>query len=263
MGVDGASGIEPPPLVIQLRYGAGRSVYVATDETWRLRAGRGEALFERFWVQLVRLLGRPAAGRGDRGVRLEASARRLPVGGTLILTLSSRDAGLNTRGLSTVRAEVRGVGGGADGGGALGTLELRAAADSDGGSAPSGSASVAWEGQWRAEPSGPDAVEIVITEPALADLNLSVRVDVDRVDDERRVVAADRARLTALAQGTGGAVVPLDNLDALLAPGLIPNLARTRVNDVHEPLTRAPLVLGLILLLVTVEWTGRRLIRLA
>jgi len=250
-------GLAPPPLVVQLRYGAGRSVYVATDETWRLRWGRGEALYERFWVQLVRLLGRPAAGRGEAGVRLEASARRLPVGGTLVLTLRSRDAAVNARRLAAVRAEVRAVGGGTP----LGELELRPTAG-DGEAASPGGAQ-AWEGRWRAEPAGPDAVEVVVTEPALADLDLTARVDVDRVDDERRVVAADRARLAALAQGTGGAVIPLDELERLAAPGLIPNLARTRVNDVREPLTRAPLVLGLILLLVTVEWTGRRLIRLA
>ena len=259
-----APGLEPPPLVTQLRYGAGRSVYVATDETWRLRAGRGEALYERFWVQLVRLLGRPAAGRGDqdRGVRLEASARRLPVGGTLVLNLTSRDAGLNARDLASVRAQVRAAAGGA----VLGTLDLRAARTS---SPPPSSpaardgAPAAWEGRWRAEPAGPDAVEIVITEPALADLNLSVKVAVDRRDDERRVVAADRARLAALAQGTGGAVIDLDQLQRLGEPGLIPNLSRTRVNDLREPLTRAPAVLGLILLLVAVEWIGRRLIRLA
>ena len=253
---DAAPGLEPPPLVTQLRFGAGRSVYVATDETWRLRAGRGEALYERFWVQLVRLLGRPAAGRGDQdqGVRLQASARRLPVGGTLVLNLTSRDAGLNARDLTGVRAEVRA----ADSGAALGTLDLRAAPEAARDSGPA-----AWEGRWRAEPAGPDAVEIVITEPALADLNLSVKIDVDRRDDERRVVAADRARLTALAEGTGGAVIDLDELQRLGEPGLIPSLARTRVNDLREPLTRAPAVLALILLLVAVEWTGRRLIRLA
>lgn len=247
---DAGSDLEPPPLVVQMRYGAGRSLYVATDETWRLRLGRGEALFERFWVQLVRLLGRPAAGRGEQGVGFDASARRLPVGGTLVLTLTSRDAGLNARGLAGVGVQVRAVGTDSP----LGEVNLRPGP---------GGGPAAWEGRWRAEASGPDAVEFVVTEPALADLNLSVRVDVDRRDDERRVVAADRARLAALAQGTGGAVIELDQLHTLAQPGRIPNLSRTRVNDVREPLTRAPLVLGLILLLVTVEWIGRRLIRLA
>jgi len=153
---------------------------------------------------------------------LQASARRLPVGGTLVLNLTSRDAGLNARDLTGVRAEVRA----ADSGAALGTLDLRAAPEAARDSGPT-----AWEGRWRAEPAGPDAVEIVITEPALADLNLSVKIDVDRRDDERRVVAADRARLTALAEGTGGAVIDLDELQRLGEPGLIPSLARTRVND--------------------------------
>src|SRR5262249_29379042 len=42
------------PLVIDMRYGAGQSIYVATDEIWRWRYGRGEALPDQFWVQMIR-----------------------------------------------------------------------------------------------------------------------------------------------------------------------------------------------------------------
>ena len=48
----------PLPLVMHLRYGAGQSIYIATDEIWRWRYGRGELYPERFWVQLIRMLWR-------------------------------------------------------------------------------------------------------------------------------------------------------------------------------------------------------------
>ena len=38
----------PLPLVLHMRYGAGRVIYVATDEIWRWRYGRGERLPEQF-----------------------------------------------------------------------------------------------------------------------------------------------------------------------------------------------------------------------
>jgi hypothetical protein len=56
----GASNDKAPstPLVLAMRFGAGTTTYVATDETWRWRHGRGETLPERFWIQIIRHLAR-------------------------------------------------------------------------------------------------------------------------------------------------------------------------------------------------------------
>ena len=98
------------PVVVRLRFGAGESLYVATDETWRWRYGRGELYFERFWVQLVRMLGRGAAARGDEAVRLTVSSRRVPVGGSVVVELTVEDEAVLARELGSVRVEVRSVG---------------------------------------------------------------------------------------------------------------------------------------------------------
>ncbi|MEE9404248.1 MAG: BatA domain-containing protein [Algisphaera sp.] len=258
--VQGGEDTKPLALVMQLRYGAGRSVYVATDEMWRLRTGRGDALYERFWVQLVRLLGRSAAGRGLAAVTFEASAARLPVGGTAVFTLHSKDAAVNARGLSSVRVAVCGVDD--DAASRYGTLELRLNTRNDS-KAMAAAHGTAWQGTWRSTSGLPAAVELRVVEPALADLNLRVPLNIDVPADELRAVAADRDRLLALAQATDGALIELDALADLGHPGRVPNLARTQANDVREPLSRAPLVLGLILLLVAVEWIGRRAMHLA
>ncbi|MCH7571913.1 MAG: hypothetical protein IH891_03260, partial [Planctomycetes bacterium] len=56
----------PLPLVLKMRFGSGQSIYVATDEIWRWRYGRGELYPEQFWVQMIRMLFDIAVLLGDR-----------------------------------------------------------------------------------------------------------------------------------------------------------------------------------------------------
>ncbi|MEO1512765.1 MAG: hypothetical protein AAFU70_11885, partial [Planctomycetota bacterium] len=66
-GADGSAAGRP--LVTGMRYGSGRVAYVATDEVWRWRFGRGEALYERFWLPMIRHLARGRLERtGQRAV---------------------------------------------------------------------------------------------------------------------------------------------------------------------------------------------------
>jgi len=46
------------PVVLLQRYGAGSVLFHATDELWRWRLRDGRSLYERYWLQAVRLLGR-------------------------------------------------------------------------------------------------------------------------------------------------------------------------------------------------------------
>jgi len=91
------------PLVMTMRYGAGRSVYIATDEIWRWRYGRGEILYERFWIQIMRLLGRERLSRGDAGYSIAASADTVVVGDPVAVTLEIQDQSL----LETIPAVLR------------------------------------------------------------------------------------------------------------------------------------------------------------
>jgi len=60
------SGGAGSPAVATMPYGGGRVAYVATDELWRYRYGRGEPLFERFYLPLVRMLARGRLSRTGR-----------------------------------------------------------------------------------------------------------------------------------------------------------------------------------------------------
>jgi len=47
---------EPYPLVVWQRYGTGKSLFVATDQLWRLRKEHGDEYHARFWKQTIQFL---------------------------------------------------------------------------------------------------------------------------------------------------------------------------------------------------------------
>lgn len=247
------------PLVTRLRYGAGQVVYVATDETWRWRAGRGELYFEQFWMQLVRMLGRGRLQQGVGRAVLTVSDRRAELDQPVVVTVRLQDELLSQRelpriGVAVIRQEdAARPGGGRDR--AVERLELPPAptiAD-----APATGGKI-FQTIWRPTTAGELVLRVV--EPALDDLNLRQEIEVIRADDELRRPAPDRERLATLAEATGGKVVPLDRLDDL--EKLIPNRARRTPNDIREPLWNSYLALFVITVLITAEWIGRKMIRL-
>ncbi|CAM9900368.1 unnamed protein product, partial [Laminaria digitata] len=243
------------PLVTRLRFGAGQTLYVGTDETWRWRYARGEVYFEQFWVQLVRLLGRSAATRSDEAVRMNVSARQTPRGGTVVVDVDIDDAALLARNLPSLRVAVREAGD--DGGVSLAEFELRPGGADDGGATSGGGR---YSSPWLAGVAG--ELELVVVEPALVGFDLRVPIEVVAPDDERRRAEADVPRLVKLAEDTGGRVVPLDDLAQLTEPGVVRNLARKTANDVAEPIWNSALALALVVGLITLEWIMRKLIRL-
>jgi hypothetical protein len=112
---------------------------------------------------------------------------------------------------------------------------------------------------WRPAVSGKLVLRVV--EPALDDLDIHQGIEVVRPDDELRHPLPDHERLRHLAEQTGGATVALDELDELQR--LVPNRARRTPNDIREPLWDSYLALGLVLVLLTAEWIGRKMVRLA
>ena len=65
---------DPTPLLTLQYLGSGRVVFQATDETYRWRFRRGDALFGHYWVQLIRMLARK---RADRQKEMKIATDRL------------------------------------------------------------------------------------------------------------------------------------------------------------------------------------------
>lgn len=246
------------PLVSRIRYGGGQAVYLATDETWRWRFGRGEIYFQQFWVQLARMIARQRLQQRDDAIYLELSNRRVQLDQTITLTLHVRDALLLQRNLSRITVAVTRAAPGVDPAGrVLDRIDL----------VPSGDTTTDEDGRtvgrqytatWKTSVAGDLLLRIV--EAGLDDLDIGEALTVIHPDDERRQPATDHARLEQLAADTGGRVIPLNDLAQLVT--YVPSRAEPIENDRTEPLWHSPLALFVIVTLITLEWVGRKVIRL-
>jgi len=240
------------PLVLSMRFGAGRVLYVATDETWRWRYGRGEQLPERFWLQMVRLLGRESLSRSGRAAILTVAPRRAEVDQPVRVAVELLDQMLADEGLPSIAVRVTRRASGADdfGAGAGETADLVLRREQVDGRVYSAVWLAPAAGVWEASP----------TEPLLGGLGLSAEVQVSLPDAELRHPETDFGLLARLSEDTGGELVSPADLGAL--PDRIPNRRVRLLNEVTEPLWDTPLALLVVVSLLTMEWVGRRVIRL-
>jgi hypothetical protein len=243
------------PAVLSMRYGAGRVLYVATDEIWRWRYARGETLPERFWLPLLRLQGRESLARSANPALLEVSPRRPEVDQDVRVAVHLVDQSLLDAAPAQATVRIRSM----DDARAL-SAELALAPEQaeHGGAGPRAARSFA--STWL--PNEPGRYRIEPVDPLLSGLGLGIDVEVALPDDELRRPETDHALLTRLSNQTGGEVLPAERVQDL--PGLLPN------REVHiagtpdvETLWDRPVFLVLLVLLLTVEWIGRRLMRLA
>ena len=245
-------GGDPTPAVLTMRFGAGRVVYVATDETWRWRFGRGETLFERIWVQLLRALGRERLERSGAPVVLRATPERATVAQPVRVAVELVDQVLIDRAGDAVRVTVR---------------------PEDAPNASSAAAPVAltrdastpglYTGVWTPSATGAFVLQLDAADAAALQVDgvgPAALVRVALPDDELRAPAADHDRLRAMATETDGVLLEPENLADL--PTLLPNRERRQSFERTEPLWDTPLALIVILLLGGAEWIGRRLVRL-
>lgn len=238
-------GAEAWPGVLLMRFGAGASVYVPTDEIWRWRYGRGEDLPERFWVPLIRQLARASVARSLRTVLLDATPDDALVGRPVRISVELLDQSLIDAQPSGMHAVV------------VAPDESRTHVQLD--RQPDGNGQF-HAGQW--VPDRPGRFEVRLDDPLLPGVDASRAVRVSLPDDEARRPETDHALLADLANRTGGAVLTTEELEQL--DGLLPNRELTVAGDPEiQPLWDRPVVLVVLLVLFSLEWVGRRLIRLA
>jgi len=239
-------GSRASPLVITMRYGAGRVAYIATDEIWRWRYGRGETYYERFWTPLMRHLGRESLSRGATRAELEAFPDPAVVGRPTRIELRIYDQSIIDGSPDAVTLRIAPENAGA--GQAGETIEL------------TGDGSGAYGATWL--PTDPGDYRLDADSAALGGLAITTTTEVILPDDELRRPETDHDYLLALASDTGGAV--LDPADMADLTTLLPNRAVviSAPPDVRTLWDR-PAVFVLLLLLPVLEWMGRRLIRLS
>lgn len=255
------------PLVLSMRFGAGRSLYVGTDETWRWRFGRGEKLPERFWVQMIRLLGRESLARSGRPANLVINPRRSVVEQPVRVEVELLDQSLidDARASIAVRLE-RAATPGDEGAPASVDIALhpdaQAAAPMAGaqGGAQPGAPQPArrYSATW--VPPEPGAWTARVVEPGMTGLSLTAEALVALPDDELRRPEADHGALARLSTETGGRLLTPESLASL--PDLLPNRRVRLLTERRQTLWDTPAALILAVFLLTAEWVGRRVIRL-
>ncbi|MEO1008667.1 MAG: hypothetical protein AAFX79_08875 [Planctomycetota bacterium] len=250
-----ASADATTPGVLTMPYGAGRVVYVATDEIWRYRYGRGEPLFERFYLPLIRLQARGRLARSGVDAALAVAPRPAIVDRPTRIEVRLLEQSLVDLRLPAVSARVRRI----DAPEGMGPADGRSIALAIEDTGARRTLAQGYAASWL--PTEPGRYEVTVDEPVLAPLALRAEVEVLLEGDELRDPAADHALLEELRAETGGRAFTIDDLDQL--PDALPRreviIAGTPDT---EPLWDRPIVLLTLLVLLAAEWIGRRMVRL-
>lgn len=233
------------PLVISMRYGAGQSIFVATDEIWRWRYGLGELLYEQFWVQMIRTLGRESLISGGEPAIIEVNPRRVAVNQPMRIEVRLLDSQLVQTPRATIRVAIE-----SDSAAPANRIELDL------------QRLEGTEDRFAATylPDAPGQFRVRLDDSSIPNLRLQTPVEVYEPADELQKPQTDHDLLRQLAATTEGRVVPPDQLEEL---AMLPNRAVRTMNPLTEPIWDSPLALILALLALTFEWFGRKVLRYA
>ncbi len=202
-------------------------------------------------MQIIRRLGRESLAGSQEAATLEVSPRRLTTAQVMLVELELLDA----RGFDDSRTSMPAVVETADGR-PVAELQLRRV---DPGAETSRGRAASFTATWR--PGATGQLRVRVDDPALDGGRLQVPVEVFTPDDELRRPETDHPLLESLAAETGGRVLPPQDLGRLAS--LLPNRSVTTINPLTERIWDTPLVFALVLLIITAEWIGRKVIRLA
>lgn len=245
------SGTEQPtPLVLAMRFGAGRVAYVGTDETWRWRYGLGEARSESFWIPLIRSLARNRLERAGKSAVLRVFPEPVVAGEVARIELEVIDQALVEASPDSVFLDITDSGG----------RPQRVSVVQENSDETTNGAGVRYVAPWAAD--SPGRYTIQTNEPLFADLGLSTSIRVIDQNSEMRYPQANHALLEQLAEASGGAM--LTRADAEGLKGMLPDRSiEVPASPQIETLWDKPWALVLALLLLSLEWVGRRVSRLA
>jgi uncharacterized membrane protein len=227
------------PLLVVGRPGAGRSLFSAIDDSWRWRYYTGESIFDTYWVQQIRYLAR---GRkvGQRRLSFAAVQQVHEIGEQVQLELRVIDDQLAAQLPDAVGIEVSDATGRLVGNETLHRQGTR-------------------KDLFRALVPATEVGRFTAKLPSVAAgipaMTTPFEVIVPRLElsDPR----PSRSTLSQMAGMTDGSVIDL----AKVAEGLkaIPSAARIVPVQTTWPLWSAPILLGLIALLLTAEWVARKI----
>lgn len=235
-------------------YGAGRVFYAGSAEFWRLRMVEPTYL-DTLWTKLIRHVSQGRLLRGSSRGSLLVERDRYELGEPVAVRARFTDASYQPLVTGEVTAQVLRPDGIGE------TVRLVPDVNEPG----------AYTGQFHAMQEG--AYEIAVAVPDRADEQLTRRIQVRTADRERLNPVRNEPLLAALAETTGGAYYPQLETAVYGAPDVpklaaqVPDRTETRViqgaPDGDFARRHRELLLGMICGALVIEWTIRRLCRLA
>ena len=231
---------DPIPAVVTQRYGAGRVLYVATDELWRWRYREGDTFHRRFWMQMANWIGEPPFAATGKQLSVASDRLTYEDGEAAQLRVRLRDEeGGPLEGAKPV-AEVR-----LDG---ENFAEIELQEDPSGG------------GLYRATTSPLPGGEFTVSvrEPAIEDegVELTFRVE-DPPNQELDSLSLDRGLLTSMASASAAGKFLLEE-EAGQLPGLLRSMDRKEVITSETLLWASWWWFVPVIIVLTLEWILRK-----
>jgi uncharacterized membrane protein len=234
MGPDG----RPAPILVFGRYGAGRTMFSAIDDSWRWRFYTGENVFDTYWVQTLRQLAR---GRklGQRRFAFSTAQPFYDLGSRVEINLRLLDPRLSEQLPDQISLKLRDP---------SGQLLAEPVLNRDPNQHDLYSAS------WAADRIGHFVLELAPLQGGMDATDLAIDVQTPRLElaDPR----VDLSMLNRLAAETFGQVVTLDRADQLSK--IIASAAKSIPVQAEQAIWNSPLALVVIAGLVIAEWIVRK-----
>ena len=235
------------PLLVVGHFGAGRTLFSATDDAWRWRFYTGETIFHTYYVQQLRYLAR-SKKLGSRGMTFNTLRESYEVGEQVKLSLHVLNRKLLTQLPEQLGVEIL------DATGQLVRNEnlVRQEGQND-----------TYIAQFQADRIGTFTARLPAVTPDSKPMN--IRLDVVIPARELEQPQLDRGLLSRLASETN-AMLPQETAPKLIELASaredlpkIPSAARSIPLFSDMPLWNAPLAMALFVLLITFEWIFRKL----
>jgi hypothetical protein len=237
------SGNDEIPIIAMHRFGGGKVIFHATDETWRWRYRVGDLYFGRYWVQVIRYLSRSKLLGRDRGAELSVDRKEYMRGTPIQLRVNFLDDHLISAAETAVTVVVQ------QQGGQRRQVDLKRLPQ----------APTIFEGTFAHPAEG--TYHAFISSPTFENAPPSVDFRVTSPIGEMRTVKMDVAELTQTAEITGGKYHSLLEIDDLLA-AVPPGRPVPLETEAPKQLWNFWLTLVLFVALLCGEWILRKRLRL-
>ena len=249
LGPDGRKA----PLLVLGRFGAGRTLFSAFDDSWRWRFYTGESIFDTYWVQQIRYLAR-SKKLGQRRFTLASLRPAYELGQKVEVSLRILDPELLQQlpeQLSVILEDENGQAIRQD------TLQRREGQND------------LYVASWTADTVGRFNFRLGALASGTEGADLPIEVHVPRLELTQPQVNRDLlsrlATTVAEAQDASGPDLDKLRLNADADPGVvreelkkIPSAAAIIPVYTNEPLWNAPLAMVIFVLLITLEWVLRK-----